>query len=118
MSMTDYQRTVLNHYNLSNPFPVEWPAEKDQLEEPHQGISFGGNPKLAAQFRRHSVLDFLGSERLTSSPKLGRDGTEGENAIRADEPDPLGAGDSVVRLLRQRGLPVDDDAQLSKRKTS
>lgn len=114
--MTDYHRSVLSHYNLSSPFPAEWPAEKDQTDAPPQEISLGAHTKLAAQSRRYSVLDCLGAEGQTILPRSGRDGPERENAVQTDEPDPLGASDSVVGLLRQRGLPVDNDAQLSKGK--
>ncbi|KAI9789408.1 MAG: hypothetical protein M1816_006068 [Peltula sp. TS41687] len=113
--MTDYQRSVLSHYKLSNPFPGEWPAEKDQTDEPSLDVPLGaGNTKLAAQYRRFSVLDYLGSDGQTL-PRLGQETPQRDNAGRTDEPDPLGASESLVRLLRQRGLPVNSYAQLRNR---
>lgn len=115
--MTAYERAVLSHYNLSTAFPAEWPAEKDGAEDSDEAGS--PNPELKSRSplqrskSRYSALEYLGTEGQTSFIRWDRTGPEHENPPRTDEPDPLGSSDSVVRLLRQRGLPVDDDAQLS-----
>lgn len=109
------EHTILNHYNLTNPFPNTWPTENDDSED--SGEEKSVNVPTAAIRRsksRYSALDRRGSDGRRSlvpgSQKL-RDGQE--NLVQRDEPDPLGASDSVARILRQRGLPVDDDTRLS-----
>lgn len=109
------EHTVLNHYNLTNAFPSTWPTENDDSED--SGEERPANGQTAAIRRsksRYSALERHGSDGRRSlvpgSQKL-RDGQE--NLVQRDEPDPLGASDSVVRVLRQRGLPVDDDSRLS-----
>ncbi|KAI9825071.1 MAG: hypothetical protein M1832_001391 [Thelocarpon impressellum] len=101
MSVTDYEQEVLSHYKLSTPFPLEWPADKDGSDAEDDGIS---KPKSRRK-SRYSAL-----ERPTSPAANPGDGPD--NLAQSDEPDPLGAADSVVRLLRRRGLPVEEDLRL------
>lgn len=109
------EHTILNHYNLTNPFPSSWPTEKDDSEDSGEDKS---GTSLKAGLRRsksrYSALERRGSDGRRSlvpgSQKL-RDGQE--NLVQRDEPDPLGASDSVVRVLRQKGLPVEEDSRLS-----
>ena len=109
------EHTILNHYNLTNPFPIAWPVEKDESDASEEESTANGLSKAATRRSRsrYSALQRIGSDRrslVPGSQKL-RDGHE--NLAQKDEPDPLGVADSVVRVLRQRGLPVEEDQQLS-----
>lgn len=111
--MTDYERTVLEHYQLSTAYPLEWPAEKDGSdgsdEEEKQPIRNGMN---RASKSRYNALERAASGRQSYLPGAQRGDNGVENIVQKDEPDPLGSADSVVRILRQMGLPVQDDARL------
>ena len=109
------EHTVLNHYNLTNPFPTAWPPEKDESDVSEDEIKASDHSKTAIRRSRsrYSALQSSGSDHrslVPGSQKL-RDGHE--NLVQKDEPDPLGATDSVVRVLRQKGLPVEEDQRLS-----
>ena len=113
------EHTVLNHYNLTNSFPTAWPAEKDESDASEDEIKPGDHSKTAIRRSRsrYSALQSSGSDRrslVPGSQKL-RDGHE--NLVQKDEPDPLGVTDSVVRVLRQKGLPVEEDQRLSEDST-
>lgn len=112
--MTDYERTILNHYNLTTPYPTEWPAEKDDSDASEDDLPTNVTNKSA--FRRsksrYSALDRDGSGRRSFVLGTERTGTGAGNLVQKDEPDPLGGPESVVRILRRRGLPVEDDARL------
>ena len=109
------EHTILNHYNLANPFPTTWPTEKDDSDDSEEEKA-ASNVKsgIRRSKSRYSALERGGSDARKSlvpgSQKL-RDGQE--NLVQKDESDPLGASDSVVRILRHKGLPVEDDARLS-----
>ena len=114
------EHTILNHYNLTNPFPTAWPAEKDESDTSEEEITANGPSRNASRQSksRYSALQRKGSDHrslVPGSQKL-RDGHE--NLVQKDEPDPLGVTDSVVRVLRQRGLPVEEDQQLSEKSSS
>lgn len=110
--MTDYERTVLEHYQLSTAYPLEWPAEKDlsdasddEAQKPrHNGL-------IRRSKSRYSALERASSDRK-SVPGSQRTGDGVENLVQRDEPDPLGSSDSVIRILRQQGLPIQDDTRL------
>ncbi|EON63662.1 hypothetical protein W97_02890 [Coniosporium apollinis CBS 100218] len=112
--MADTERLLLNHYNLKTLSPSQWPAEKDDSdasdEEPPR------NQNVRRSKSRYSVLERGASYRNRSSVPGTQKTSEGrENLVQQDEPDPLGASRSVVQVLRQRGLPVDDDLELRNR---
>ena len=106
---------VLNHYNLTNAFPTTWPAEKDESDDTEEEKVINGSKTGVRRSKsRYSALDRKGSDGRRSlvpgSQKL-RDGQEA--LVQKDEADPLGASETVVQALRQKGLPVEEDAQLS-----
>ena len=112
--MNDGQ-TILNHYNLTSAFPTTWPVEKDDSDESGEEKITNGSPNgIRRSKSRYSALERSGSDGRRSlvpgSQKL-RDGQEA--LVQKDEADPLGASDSVVRILRQKGLPVEEDSRLS-----
>jgi exocyst complex component 2 len=104
--MADYERTVLDHYQLSTAYPVEWPAEKDMSDSSDEDDKKSNrNGMIRRSKSRYSALERAASDR--------RSGDGVENLVQRDEPDPLGSTDSVVRILRQLGLPVQEDTKLS-----
>lgn len=108
--MTDAE--IVNHYNLPSAFPEEWPAELDENDPSEDEDAQKSHPKDRRS--RYFALERTSSYR---GPYLGSqkraDGRD--NAIPTDEPDPLGLGDSVIWVLKKRGLPVDDDCRLRNR---
>ena len=111
------EHAILNHYSLSNPFPTTWPAEKDESDASEEERTTSGVSLSKTAFRRsksrYSALQRNGSDHrslVPGSQKL-RDGHE--TLVQKDEPDPLGATDSVIRVLRQKGLPIEEDQRLS-----
>ena len=108
---SELERTLLNHYNLSTLEPWEWPAEKDADDSSDEELSKVSRSQARRSKSRYSALDRSVSARgsVPGSQKT-IDGVE--NLVQKDEPDPLGGPASVVQVLRQRGLPVEDDLSL------
>jgi exocyst complex component 2 len=105
--MADYERNVLSHYNIQSAFPDTWPTELDESED-EQPDEIG----VRRSRSRYSALERSASDRrsaLAGAQKLS-DGRS--NLVQKDEPDPLGAGASVLTSLRSRGLPVEQDPRL------
>ncbi|CAO1600365.1 Exocyst complex component S5 [Xanthoria calcicola] len=117
--MTTHEHTLLNHYNITNLFPIAWPAEKDESDasEDEKLRSKPQTGRLAHQRSnsRYSVLARSTSDRRSLVPGSEKTGDGLENLVQKDEPDPLGGPDSVVRILRHRGLPVEEDQRLRNR---
>lgn len=112
--MTDYERTILNHYNLTTLYPNEWPAEKDESDDSDEDLPIRSRADIPVRRSksRYSALERNGSERRSLVPGAEKTGSGAGNLVPKDEPDPLGSMDSVVHILRQRGLPVEDDTRL------
>jgi hypothetical protein len=111
-TMADYERTVLDHYGLSTAYPLEWPAEKDNSDasdEEDRGGKAARNGKMRRSKSRYSALERAASDRKSYLPGAQRTDNGVENMVQRDEPDPLGTTDSVVRILRQLNIPVQDD---------
>ena len=100
---------ILSHYNLTTLYPVEWPIEKDD-----EDVSDDDSDAVDDISRnRYTTLERVASVRSNVvGSQRGKDGVE--TLVQKDEPDPLGRGDSVVRILRQHGLAVEDKPKLSK----
>ncbi|KAI4264147.1 MAG: hypothetical protein L6R42_000741 [Xanthoria sp. 1 TBL-2021] len=117
--MTTQEHTLLNHYNITNLYPIAWPAEKDESDasEDEQPKSKPQTTRLAHQRAnsRYSVLARSTSDRRSLVPGSEKTGDGLENLVQKDEPDPLGGPDSVVRILRHKGLPVEEDHRLRNR---
>ena len=113
--MTDYERAILSHYNLATPFPVEWPLEKDQSDASDGDDDSPPKAQTKAKDYSRRKSRYSGLGRVGGAkPKVKADsnGDGPEALVQRDESDPLGSSESVVRLLRRRGLPVEDDSQL------
>ena len=112
--MADYERTILNHYSLATPYPTEWPTEKDESDASDEDVSLKlpSNASFRRSKSRYSALERSASDRRSLVPgsQKTRDGVE--NLVQKDEADSLGGNDSVVRVLRERGLPVEEDQRL------
>lgn len=107
--MADFERNVLDFYQLPTPYPSEWPAEKDA------GDSSGEDDEGSKRRRRKSryqALESAASGRRSLLP--GADGAQPGvgSMVQRDEPDPLGTSDSVVRSLKSAGLPLHDDLRM------
>lgn len=115
--MADYERAVLEHYQLPTAFPTEWPAEKDESDasDDEELIPKKKSTDAVRPSRpRYSALERATSDRRSLVPGSQKTGEGLENLVQKDEPDPLGTGDSVVRILRGHGLPVQDNIHLRK----
>ncbi len=105
--------TILNHYNLTAAFPTAWPTAKDDSESEEEKAGKDSRAGVRRSKSRYSALERSGSDRrslVPGSEKL-KDGQE--NLVQKDESDPLGGSNSVVRALRHKGLPVEEDQRLS-----
>lgn len=111
---SDYERTILEFYQLPTPYPNEWPDEKNQSDASDNDDD-GKDETKAKLNRRKSRYQAL--ERAVSNRSSMIPGSRSEkggigNIVQRDEPDPLGTTDSVVRTLRQLGVPIQDDPRL------
>ncbi|KGO68246.1 Vacuolar protein sorting-associated protein 51 [Penicillium italicum] len=98
---------VASHYNLPSEFPEEWPASLDVAEEPEE------QPVQRTDSRPRKSR-YIALERSTSDWRSNfgsRRGKEGRDNAREDEPDPLGISDSVLRILKKRGVPLEEDGK-------
>lgn len=97
------EAAILKHYRLQDAFPTAW---SDPIED--------AQAKQRKQFRqstsRYSVLQEDGA----SSSLKGLVGGDlySSGSVPEDEPDPLGTTESVVRVLRKRGIPAQDNVRL------
>lgn len=89
---------IARHYRLTDPFPTVW---SDPIED-NQAVH---RKATRASTARYSVLQEEGMSLRSSGNVL-------DTTIPQDEADPLGTTNSVVRVLRQKGLPVDENLPL------
>jgi exocyst complex component 2 len=101
---------LLNHYKIDSLYPSEWPSELDQEDSSDDELVPSVVPNRKSK-SRYSVLGRNATLR-SSVPGAERSKSGIENLVQKDEPDPLGGPQSVIQVLRQRGLPVEDDAKL------
>ena len=106
--MADFERTVLEFYQLPTPYPSEWPAERDEADAGEDTTA--ANPENRRLSRYQALATAVNERRSMMS---GPDGGV-NNLVQKDEADPLGSTDSVVRSLKQMGLPIQDDPRLRK----
>ena len=109
--MADYERKILDFYQLSTPFPSEWPAEKDEAASSDEEDA--QTSKLQRRKSRYQALERAAGDRRSSYVPGSEGGKGGRaNLVQKDEPDALGSSDSVVMVLKTLGLPVQDDPRL------
>lgn len=110
--MADFERTVLDFYQLSNPYPVEWPDDKNGSDESEDDEA---KAKANRRKSRYQALEKAVSNRNSMLPGQQKSTSGAGNlVVQKDEPDPLGTTDSVVRTLKQLGVPVQEDPRLRK----
>lgn len=110
--MSDYERTILEFYQLPNPYPNEWPDEKNQSGGSDDEEKDEKKAKLNRRKSRYQALERAVSNRNSMIPGSQSEKGGIGNIVQRDEPDPLGTTDSVVRTLRQLGVPIQDDPRL------
>ena len=104
--------TILNHYNLTTLYPTAWPAEKDESDASDEDVPGPKKVDLRRSKSRYSALERSGSDRRSLVPGSQKIGNGVENLVQKDEMDPLGGTESVVRILREKGMPVEEDSRL------
>ena len=104
--------TILNHYNLSTLYPTAWPTEKDESDASDEELPTRKKTDLRRSKTRYSALERKGSDRRSLVPGSQRTGNGAENLVQKDEADPLNGTDSVVRILREKGIPVEEDTRI------
>jgi exocyst complex component 2 len=109
--MADLERTVLDFYQVSTPYPVEWPAEKNNSEGSDDEEDLK-KKKINRRKSKYQALERAVSNRGSVVPGAENSGTGVGNIVQRDEPDPLGTTDSVVKALQTMGIPVKDDPRL------
>lgn len=102
---------ILTHYKIKNHFPSEWPQELDADDSSDDELL----PSLVKR-KSKSRYSVLGRNATLRGSVPGAERTKDglANLVQKDEADPLGGPQSVIQVLRQRGLPVEDDARLRK----
>ncbi|EMR67172.1 putative exocyst complex component sec5 protein [Eutypa lata UCREL1] len=116
--MADFDRNVLEFYQLSNPFPSEWPAEKNKSDDSDSEHEQQKKAKLNRRKSRYQALERAVSTRSSIVAGSEKSASGVSNLVQRDEPDPLGTTESVVRTLRQLGVPVQDDPRLHQKSAS
>lgn len=111
MATADFNRTVLEFYGLSTPFPTEWPAEKNNSDA-SDSEEEQKKQKLNRRKSRYQALERAVSSRASVIPGSEKSTNGVGNLVQRDEPDPLGGAESVVRLLKEFGVPIQDDTRL------
>ncbi|KAK2750399.1 hypothetical protein FQN57_003879 [Myotisia sp. PD_48] len=95
-----HPQDTLQYYHLPSEFPEEWPTELDQSDDSEDEAPANANEND----RRLSRIRYSG---LRASRKESV--SNGYRSVQNDEPDPLGGPESIIRMLKHRGLPVDSD---------
>ncbi|KAI1410819.1 exocyst complex component Sec5-domain-containing protein [Hypoxylon sp. FL1857] len=113
--MADFDRNVLEFYQLSTPFPTEWPTEKDNKSDDSDSELEQKKQKINRRKSRYQALERAVSNRQSIVQGSEKSANGVSNLVQKDEPDPLGTSDSVVRTLKQLGVPVQDDIRLRNR---
>ncbi|KAL7628098.1 Exocyst complex component S5 [Parahypoxylon ruwenzoriense] len=113
--MADFDRNVLEFYQLSTPFPTEWPTEKDNKSDDSDSEQEQRKQKINRRKSRYQALERAVSTRASIIQGSEKSANGVNNLVQKDEPDPLGTSDSVVRTLKQLGVPVQDDFRLRNR---
>lgn len=116
MADIERERAVLDFYQISSLKPetlVQWPTEKDRDSDASEDESV--KKKANRRKSRYQALERAVSTRSSFVPGSETSGSGVANLVQRDEPDPLGSTDSVVRTLKQLGVPLQDDLKLRNR---
>ncbi|KAJ6109368.1 hypothetical protein N7486_001603 [Penicillium sp. IBT 16267x] len=96
---------VVSHYNLPSEYPEEWPAALDENDSDEEPLE---RTKSRPRKSRYFALERTPSDWRSGYGSQRRGNDTRENA-QNDEPDPLGGGDSVLRILKQKGLRLEEE---------
>jgi hypothetical protein len=110
--MASLERSVLDFYQVSTPYPTEWPADKNNNSDVSEDESV--KKKINRRKSRYQALERAVSTRSSVIPGSESSASGVSNLVQRDEPDPLGTTESVVRTLKQLGLPLQEDTRLRK----
>ncbi|TID26387.1 putative exocyst complex component sec5 protein [Venturia nashicola] len=103
---------INNHYGIKNPYPERWPDDLHS-DDSEPEVLPGLNKRKSRS--RYSALNQSSTSRASFVPGAERSKTGVQNLVQSDEVDPLGGSQTVIQVLRQRGLPVEDDLRLRNR---
>ncbi|KAI0454771.1 exocyst complex component Sec5-domain-containing protein [Xylaria acuta] len=114
--MADFDRNVLEFYGISTLMPTTWPAEKnDKADDSDSDREHQQKKKINRRKSRYDALERAVSNRSSIVAGSETSASGVSNLVQRDEPDPLGSSDSVVRTLRDLGVPIQDDTRLRNR---
>jgi exocyst complex component 2 len=102
------ERAILEFYHIQTLYPETWPAENNS--DASDSEDERKKKKLQRRKSRYQAL-----ERTTTRRSLLDAGAKGGSGAvpQKDNPDPLGTSDSVVRSLKQLGVPGQEHGRLS-----
>ncbi|KAI0478632.1 exocyst complex component Sec5-domain-containing protein [Xylariaceae sp. FL0804] len=118
--MADLDRQVLDFYQVSSRFPTSWPAEKNDKSDDSDSDQGQRKKQQTKQNVNRRKSRYQALERAVSNRSSVVVGSETSasgvsNLVQRDERDPLGTSESVVRSLKQLGVPLQDDTRLRNR---
>lgn len=107
--MSADERAILEFYHLQTPYPETWPAENNSEGSDSENEV---KAKIKRRKSRYQALERAVTNRRSTMG--GEAGGKVGGLVQKDEPDPLGASNSVVKSLRQLGVrQVQDSARIS-----
>lgn len=113
--MADFDRNVLDFYGISTLMPTTWPSEKnDKADDSDSDREQQQKKKINRRKSRYDALERAVSNRASIIAGSETSASGVSNLVQRDEPDPLGSSDSVVRTLKDLGVPIQDDTRLRK----
>ncbi|PIG86750.1 Exocyst complex component Sec5 [Aspergillus arachidicola] len=90
---------IANYYNLPSAFPEEWPAELDESDHSEDEAL----TRTASRRSRYFALERSNSRQKGVNLESFKGNNGRENLVQMDEPDPLGTGESVLKILKKGG---------------
>ncbi|KAJ8117546.1 hypothetical protein ONZ43_g4187 [Nemania bipapillata] len=116
--MEDLDRKVLDFYGISTLMPATWPSEKNDKtddSDSEREQQQQQKKKINRRKSRYEALERAVSTRSSILAGSEKSASGVSNLVQRDEPDPLGSSDSVVRALKDLGVPIQDDTRLRNR---
>lgn len=107
--MATIEQDVYKYYSLPTPYPEEWPAELDENDSENEFHNAQFDPNSSRAKTRYSAL------HQGDASGFHKSGDGNDDLVQKDEPDPLGTSESVVKLLKHRGLSVEQDSRTRNR---
>ena len=97
--MAELDRTVLEFYQISNPYPVEWPADKGNSDASDDDDDEGKERKAKLNRRksRYQALERAATHRSSNSMIPGSE--KGNLVQRGRDGDVLAPGRAAVRVV-------------------